>query len=108
MRQPLRTEAWRILTAALALLACAKADAQEARKPPSLAQVQRVANLAYAPDGSFLLLQYDVWSLGIWDTKTGQFRVKLEEKVSPGWECIDVSPDGKKAAAINMGRRHLH
>lgn len=77
------------------------------KKPPSLTEVQRVSNLVYAPDGSFVLLKHDFDSLGGWDTKTGQFRVKMAENAPRSWDCIAISPDGKKAAAIDFARRHM-
>jgi WD40 repeat protein len=103
---------------ALILAAFVGATAQAAdkdKKPPKLAEVKGVANLAYAPDGSFLLIDYRVAggrpdqsnaSLGIWDTKTGEFRVGME-KVPTNCNRIALSPDGKRAAAIDVGGRQL-
>ena len=89
--------------------------AQKDKKPPAaLADVKVVANLAYAPDGSFILLDYRTQgqphqsnaALGIWDTKTGEFRIGME-KVPFGCDRIAISPDSKKVAAITLGNRSL-
>jgi WD40 repeat protein/outer membrane lipoprotein-sorting protein len=83
---------------------------KEVRKPLALAET-RVRDLLYSPDGSFMLLQYyvgddvagqAVWALGVWDTKTGQLQAQMEGNVVGGWSSIAISPDGKKAAAINV------
>ena len=79
----------------------------EAKKPPPLAEVPRVTNLVYSPDGGFVLLTYDFDSLGVWDVKTGQFRVKMADNAPRSWDRIAISPDGKKAAAIDFVRHHM-
>ena len=63
----------------MALWGGPKAKAQEDKQQPNLAEVRAVCNLVYSPNGSFLLLQYDARSLGVWDANTGKFRVKMEE-----------------------------
>jgi WD40 repeat protein len=105
---------WFIVLSAGMLVGSA-AEAQKDKKPPTLAEVKGVANLAYALDGSFVLIDYrpsggrpdqSQASLGVWDTKTGEFKVGME-KVPQKCDRIAVSPDGKKAAAIDVGDRQL-
>jgi WD40 repeat protein len=97
------------------MLVGSAAEAQKDKKPPALAEVKGVANLAYAPDGSVVLIDYrpsggrpdqSDASLGVWDTKTGEFRVGME-KVPRSCDRIAISPDGKKAAAICVSARQL-
>src|SRR5262249_39606347 len=45
-------------------------------------------------------------AVGVWDLKTGQFRVGME-KVPAHCDQIALSPDGRKAAGIAAGRRQL-
>jgi WD40 repeat protein len=104
-----------VLVLAMTLLSGSAATAQKDKKPPKLADVHGVANLVYAPDGSFLLIDYRTSagrpdqsdaSLGVWDTKTGEFRVGMD-KVPKKCDRIAIAPDGKKAAAIDVGGRQL-
>jgi WD40 repeat protein len=108
MSQRLRIEAWAVLAAALTLLAGSTGQAREDRKPRTLAEAQRVSGLVYSPDGRFLLVSYAFGSLGIWDARTGRLRVKLQQKAPSDWDHFDISPDGKKVAAIDSVHRRLH
>jgi WD40 repeat protein len=97
-----------------ALLAGTQASAQTDKKPPALPEVKFAKNLAFAPDGSFVLIDYRRAAnptpknvgLGVWDTKTGEFRVGME-KSTHQWDSIALSADGKKAAGIYMQAREL-
>jgi WD40 repeat protein len=91
-----------------------QAGAQKDKKPPALAEVKFAKNLVYAPDGNFVLIDYRTAAdftpnnvgLGVWDTKTGEFRIGME-KSTRHWDCIALSADGKKAAGINLIAREL-
>src|SRR5262245_29162874 len=116
----------RLVLAALALgiLAACGGDAR-ARKAekgapdsgPALRDLFDVRQLVYAPDGNSLLIQYAVplgsappntgkSAIGVWDLKTGQFRVGMEQ-VQDHCDQIALSPDGRKAAGVSAGRRQL-
>lgn len=91
-----------------------RTEAQKDAKP-ALPDVKGVNNLAYSPDGSFLLVEYrssggrpDATNaqVGVWDAKTGQFRLEME-KPPQRVERLAVSPDGKTAAAISIGGKQL-
>jgi WD40 repeat protein len=85
------------------LCASSAARAQREPKPPTLADIQLIRSAVYAPDGNTLLVYAVSDDLSLWDTKTGQLRVRLEQKAArPPWDCIAISPDGKRAAAIAM------
>jgi WD40 repeat protein len=110
-----RSVAASVLIFTAALLGGSTATAQKDKQAPALADVKGVANLAYAPDGSFLLIDYRAGggrpdqsnaSLGVWDAKTGEFRVGMD-KVPTACDRIAVSPDGTKAAAIAVGPKQL-
>src|SRR5436309_2389784 len=96
-----------LVFSAVILFGDSTAIAQQIKKAPTLAEVPRVSNFAYSPDGSFILLQDAFDTLGIWETKTGKLRVKLAQKTARSWDCIAVAPDGKKTAAINFVGRLL-
>jgi WD40 repeat protein len=97
-----------------ALLAGTQASAQKDKNPPVLAEVKFAKNLVYAPDASSVLIDYRTAAdptaknvgLGVWDTKTGAFRVGME-KSTRHWDSIALSADGKKAAGIYMQAREL-
>jgi WD40 repeat protein len=100
---------WILIPMLLSLVA----SEARAQKPPTLAELKYAKNLVYAPDGSFVLIDYRTSpelakniGLGVWDTKTGEFRINME-KSTRHWDRIAVSADGKKAAAINMAAREL-
>jgi hypothetical protein len=110
MRPLPKNEAWLVLAAVFALLASAAVKAQENRQPPTLAETQRVGGLIYSPDGSFLLGPCDSGPLGVFDAKTGRFRVQLEPPNAQGGGGgqIDISPEGKKVAGIDGAGRRLY
>ena len=104
-----------LLVFGVACLGESTAIAQKGKKPPVPAELKGVTNLAYSPDGSFMLIEYRTSpgqpdasdaSLGIWDLKTGNYRTGLE-KPPRGSDRVAISPDGKKAAAIAAGPREL-
>jgi WD40 repeat protein len=87
------------------------ATAQRDKKPPKLGAVEGVTHFAYAPDGSFIAMDYRTSfpnqphrsdaTIGVWDTKTGECRVTVEKPLK-SLEQIAVSPDGKKIAGITI------
>ena len=105
-----------ILTLALAGGSTASAqkgkdkDKDKDKKPPTLTEAKGVTRLEYSPDGSFILADYRASAvkapeqaealLGIWDAKTGEFKVKFD-KPPRNCERIAVSADNKKVAAID-------
>jgi WD40 repeat protein len=97
---------------ALCLLAVvAAAPAADKPKQPALADLKAVNTLAYAADGSFLVIDLffpsgKADSLGVWDAKTGECKVMFE-KAHSSWERLAVSSDGKKAAAISVGQMEV-
>jgi WD40 repeat protein len=90
------------LVLAVTLSASSATKAQRDQKRPTLADIQLIRSAIYSPDGNALLVYAVSDDLGLWDTKTGQLRVRLEQKVGRPWDCIAISPDGKRAAAIAM------
>src|SRR5262249_4526392 len=98
----------RIVLPLLSLLSLATpAPAQKDPKPPALAEVKYAKTLAYAQDGSLVLINYKLAgdgksALGVWDTKSGEFKASLD-KSTHDWDRVAVSPDGKKAVAISVG-----
>src|SRR5690349_17526076 len=100
--------------AIVAMFSCAaSAHAQKETKPPVLADLKYAKHLAYSPDGSLVLIDYGTSTnptkgvgLGIWDTKSGEFKVAMEKCIRH-WERVALSADGKKAAAINVAMREL-
>jgi WD40 repeat protein len=93
-----------VLVLAVILGGSSATTAQRDRKEPTLADIQLIRSAVFSPDGNALLVHaVGPIELGLWDTKTGQLKVPLERKVGPpSWDCIAISPDGKKAAAIAM------
>jgi WD40 repeat protein len=84
---------------------------------PALRDLFGVRHLAYLPDGASLVIDYSIplgsvppnqgkSAIGIWDVKTGKFRVGLE-KVMDHVDQIALSPDGGKVAAVAAGKREL-
>ncbi len=95
--------------------AAAQKSGRKGPEPASLAEVKSASHAAYAPDGSYLLVDYTTTpdrngrgttSLATFDPKTGERKVSMEK---PPGECdrIAVSPDGKRVAAIATGPRQL-
>jgi WD40 repeat protein len=89
-----------VLVLAVTLCAGSATKAQRDQKRPTLAGIP-IRSAVYSPDGNFLLV-YEFDDLGLWDMKTGLLRVRLEQKIPRPWDCIAISPDGKRAAAIAM------
>jgi WD40 repeat protein len=100
-----------VLVLAAALGGGSSARAQRDKKPPALSAVEGVTHLEYAPDGSFIAMDYrTIFSnqphrsdatIGVWDTKTGECRITLEKPLK-ALEQIAVSPDGKMIAGITI------
>jgi hypothetical protein len=95
------------------LFATLEVHAQKDPKPPALADLMYAKNLAYSNDGSLVLIDYGTGpnptkgvGLGIWDTKTGEFR-KGMEKSNHHWQRVALSDDNKKVAAIDVAGREL-
>jgi WD40 repeat protein len=114
-----RLSGW-VLVLAVALAGGSTATAQKdkdkgkdrkAPTPPKLAEVPGVTQFEYAPDGSFIAMDYHTSfpsqphrsdaTIGVWDTKTGACRVTMEKPLKT-LERLAVSPDGKKIAAITI------
>ncbi len=109
-----------LLALAIALIGASSAhpqkDKDKDKKPPALAEAKGVTRLEYSPDGSFILMDYRAnlpsrpdqtdAILGIWDAKTGEFKLKLD-KPPRTCERIAISPDNKKVAAVNVGSKQL-
>ncbi len=92
-----------VLVLAEILCASSAAKAQREQKPPTLAEIRIIRSAVCSPDRNALLVNAVPTDLALWDTKTGQLRIRLEEKGgTPQWDCIAISPDGKKAAAIAL------
>jgi WD40 repeat protein len=91
-------------------------DKDKDKNPSTLAEAKGVTRLEYSPDGKFIVADYRTGTfrypdnvpaqLGIWDAKTGEFKVKLD-KPPRNCECIAISPDNKKVAAISVGEKQL-
>src|SRR6516225_2213000 len=91
-----------VLVLAVTLCAGSATKAQQDQNRPTLAGIHIIRSAVYSPDGNFLLVYEVPNELGLWDMKTGLLRVRLEQKIPRPWDCIAISPDGKRAAAIAM------
>jgi WD40 repeat protein len=107
-----RSLAWCGLILTTALLGGSTTAAREDKNAPALADLKNVKNVVYSADGSLLLVNYrggtsrGLDALGVWDAKTGKFRVALDKPLG-SCDRIALSPDGKKAAAIAVGEKKL-
>jgi WD40 repeat protein len=104
------------LVLVVALGGGSSARAQRDKKPPKLGAVEGVTHFAYAPDGSFIAMDYRTSfpnqphrsdaTVGLWDTKTGECRVTVEKPLK-SLEQITVSPDGKTIAGISISDKQF-
>jgi WD40 repeat protein len=109
----MRTRFWPACALALAaaLGGGSAATARRDKAPPKLAEAQGVTRFEYAPDGSFVAMDYRTAFfnqphrtdavIGVWDAKTGECRVTVEKPLKQ-FERLAVSPDGKKLAAVSI------